>query len=80
MKTSMYCMYDVVAEESGPIFEAKSDAVAIRSYYNVVKNHDNPEDFTLMYVGEFDREKCEVVANQRRIETEHLIEKIKEYE
>lgn len=47
----IYVIKDTVAEECGPLFEAKNDAVAIRSFENLRKNQPNPDDFSLWEVG-----------------------------
>lgn len=54
----MYAIRDRVADESGPIFEAKNNAVALRNLTDLlvqVPNHKKA-DFTLYQVGEYDNE------------------------
>lgn len=48
----LYCIYDKVAMESGPLFEAKNDLVALRMY-NGVNLPGQPEDFCLYCIGEY---------------------------
>lgn len=47
---NLYCIYDRVAEESGPLFESKNDLMALRMY-NGVNLPGNPEDFELLKLG-----------------------------
>lgn len=54
--TQLYVVYDRTAEEAGPIFQAKNDAVASRAFQQLVNQQEYPEDFRLMHVGEFSSE------------------------
>jgi len=47
----LYSIYDKVADEYGPIFEAKNDMVASRGYAGLVKP-DMVHDYELYAVGE----------------------------
>lgn len=59
----IYTIYDVVAMESGPLFEAKNDAVALRQYQTIVqKNGIDPRDFQLRHVGTLDSERSRIFA------------------
>lgn len=49
---TLYCIYDKAAEESGPIFEAKNDMMALRMY-NGVNLPGHPNDFELLKIGEY---------------------------
>lgn len=53
----LYVIYDRVAMEGGPVFAAKNDDVAIRSFHQLVSKADNPDDYCLYHVGEYD---CEI--------------------
>jgi len=55
MVFELYTIKDLIAEEYGPIFQAKNKAVAERNFANLVKNQDlNQEEFFLEQVGTFD--------------------------
>lgn len=56
MKTNMYVIYDRVAQEAGPIFEAKNDGVAYRSFAKLREGQETPEDFSLLKLGMFDHD------------------------
>jgi hypothetical protein len=56
MQTNLYVIYDKVALESGPIFEAKNDGVAFRRYNAILQESDHPDDFQLLKVGLFDHD------------------------
>ena len=55
MKYGLYTIYDKVAQETGPLFEAKSDAVASRSARNLLSEVSSPDDFKLLRVGYTDK-------------------------
>jgi len=53
----IYCLFDVVAEESGPVFECRNDAMA-RRLFDTMKDENFPPgssrvDFKLMKLGSF---------------------------
>ena len=50
-KTRLCVVYDKVAKEHGPIFEAKSDPIAKRMFANLMKDTPNPDDFALVVCG-----------------------------
>lgn len=59
MKTRLYTIYDKRAEESGPLFQAKNDAVALRNYESLLAREEVKEtEYKLLCVGLFDNEKC----------------------
>lgn len=55
----LYSIKDVVAEEFGPVFQAKNDQVAVRMVNNTFRSTPpgDPESFDLYAIGEFDPEK-----------------------
>lgn len=53
----MYVIYDRLAEEAGPIFHARNDAVAYRSYdHHISTSRLNPDEYDLYYVGLYNAE------------------------
>ena len=56
MKVNIYTIYDKVACESGPIFQAKNDGVALRCFMSLMKETPNvvPSDYDVYCLGEFD--------------------------
>lgn len=54
----LYCIYDKVADEFGPIYEAKSDMVASRAYAALIKP-EMAHDYELYSVGERDERFAE---------------------
>jgi len=59
--TGLYCIYDSLAEEAGPIFQAANDAVAARSFRNVVKDFkEGRQDYTLMKLGTYDEKSVKL--------------------
>ena len=61
MTMRLYALYDRVAEECGPVWTAKSDAVAVRNARNGLKEARLDEWF-LYCLGSFDPEKVELHA------------------
>lgn len=52
---NLYTIFDRVAEESGPVFEAKNDAVALRKFRDFMKqNPIDPREFRLIALGRID--------------------------
>lgn len=70
MKQFMYCILDKVACEYGPIFEAKNNNVALRSFQKVIKDQI-VSDFDLYIVGSVDHEagKVELLPLEKVIPT-----------
>jgi hypothetical protein len=58
MKMNLYVVFDKIAGECGPVFEAKNDAVALRQYRHLVASNPGfvQDDFELMQVGTMDKE------------------------
>lgn len=71
MKMGVYVIFDRIAEEAGPLFTAKSDAVAVRNYRISLKEVQ-PSEFRLYAIGEYDNEKCLLFADPkpREVNTE----------
>ena len=55
MQYGLYTIHDKIAQETGPIFEAKNDAVASRSARNLLKDVSQTDDFKLLRVGFTDK-------------------------
>lgn len=70
MKTRLYVIYDRVAEESGPITEAKNDGVAYRGYKKFLESNEDiiNDDFMLLCVGTCDHTNNRVEAIYPAIE------------
>lgn len=65
-KMNLYVVYDKIAGECGPVFEAKNDGVAMRQYRHLI--NENPtviqDDFSLMQVGTIDKESMIIEPGQ----------------
>lgn len=63
----IYTIYDRVAEEAGPIFEAKHDAIAHRQFQQLIHQESviNQGDYALYCLGSFDHEKVLVTAKEK---------------
>lgn len=58
---NLYTIYDKVAKEAGPIFEAKNDGVALRQITDMVKNQAiKISEYHLVKLGTFDKETVEI--------------------
>ncbi len=62
MKINVYTIYDKLARESGPLFQAKNDKVAYRQFCTQLKEIKNiqKEDFELLNIAEYDNEACQL--------------------
>lgn len=61
----IYAIYDRVAQESGPLFEAKNDLVAIRMTKEFFDK--SPEDYDLYCLADYYHEECKIVGSPKRI-------------
>lgn len=52
---NLYCIYDKLACESGPLFEAKNDSVAFRMIKNHIEAY-NPEEYKLICLGFYEHD------------------------
>lgn len=52
----VYCIYDKVAKEAGPLFTAKNDDVAVRMYKQLIVSNkvENQSDYILQNLGDYD--------------------------
>lgn len=51
----LYVVYDKVAQEGGPVYTAKNDAVAQRMYQGLITDTGiNPDDYQLLHVAAYD--------------------------
>lgn len=58
LKTQLYMIYDVVADDFGPVFEVKNEEVAKRSFFNLLKGKDIDQgDYALYKVCDLHRER-----------------------
>ncbi len=64
MQLSVYVIYDRVAEECGPVWAAKSDAVAIRNSRIQLKEV-RVDEYRLYCLGSMDTEKVELKALEK---------------
>jgi len=57
----LYSIYDKLAEEYGPVFQAKNKAIADRNYNQMLtKQNLNPEEYQLYKLSTFDNETGEI--------------------
>jgi len=61
MKMNLYVIMDKLAEECGPVFEAKNHAVAIRKCKELLKDY-NTKDYALLWSGCVDHDTGEIVG------------------
>jgi len=59
MKQLMYCIFDMAANESGPVLVCKNDAVAKRAFRTALTGQDS-RDYRLYRVGTYDPETIEI--------------------
>lgn len=74
MVTRMYTVFDKVAQEAGPIFNAKNDGVAMRSYLALLKETKDQGEYKLMCLGSFENESMSIVLLPDPIEVMEMTE------
>jgi hypothetical protein len=59
MKVFLYTIYDTGAHEAGPLFQAKNDVIAKRSFDHAMADNKvaYPGEMELLCVGKFDTEE-----------------------
>ena len=67
MITNIYTIRDKVAEEVGPLFQAKNDAVAIRQFKQLIKDSENPEEYELLCLGDFNDQTIELETGKVKV-------------
>ena len=67
MITNIYTIRDKVAEEVGPLFQAKNDAVAIRQFKQLIKDSENPEEYELLCLGDFNDQTIELETSKVKV-------------
>lgn len=83
MKHGVYVIYDKVAEESGPMFEAVNDGIALRQACNVLKPLPNTlvEDYQLVKIGEYDTKDMQIyVMPPQQIDFSLSLARAREYD
>lgn len=60
----VYTVYDEVAEESGPLYEAVNDSVALRKFRQLLQqvSPTDQDAFKLYYLGSYDRNVMRLVV------------------
>lgn len=67
MIVKLYSIMDIVAKEFGPIFQAKNDNVASRSFKKTVENGVvNPDELRIYCLADFDTEAGMITDVNRR--------------
>ena len=63
MTFGLYCQWDKVSEDAGPLFQSRNDATAIRSARGALhEGRQDPGDFVLYFLGQFDNEKIKIFS------------------
>lgn len=68
-KMNYYTIYDLVAQEAGPVFQAKNDEVAYRSYNNILKDlsEASKDDFKLICLLSLDTSTLDIDVDVRDV-------------
>lgn len=61
MVLNIYTVYDKVAEEAGPLFQAVNDGIALRNYRNMQIPESLKNDYSLYRIGTYDTVTMEIV-------------------
>lgn len=68
----LYVIYDKLAAESGPVFEAKNDQVALRQFKKAIEPASNKNEYQLYRIGAYDNEKLECTS----FEAEEILDRL----
>lgn len=63
----LYTCYDKLAQESGPLFEAKNDTVAVRMF-NGINFPGNRDDYQLLFLGVYSHDPVNILPNSQPVE------------
>lgn len=64
----LYCVYDKVAEEYGPVFEQSNDGCAIRTMRKqFIKENEIEKDFVLIHLGTHDKKDGKINSEEPTI-------------
>ena len=66
-KRYLYVIYDSVAEEAGPVFDAKSDAVAVRACRQALGQVSSVSEYQLVCIGYIYPDTCQLEVCSPRI-------------
>lgn len=66
MRLSVYTIYDVIAQTFNKPFTEINHGTATRSFKQSLAGAPNPEDYILYYIGTFDTENGELIAELRK--------------
>jgi hypothetical protein len=61
----IYCIYDKVAEEFGPLYLAVNDGVAVRNYAKLLNEVVDTYDYALYCLGMYDVKKGRIKAYKK---------------
>lgn len=62
MVINVYCIYDKVAEEAGPLFQAVNDKIAMRQFKQLGIPESLQKDYSLHRIATYDSKSMEVVS------------------
>lgn len=63
----LYVIYDTVAEEAGPVFDAKNDAVAVRACHQSLGQVSSVSEYQLICVGHICPDTCQLEVCSPRV-------------
>lgn len=77
MTMQIYVVVDRVAEESGPLFEARNDGVALRNLNLMLQKVEGagPRDFILLRLGSINHNTNEIIQEAVPVVVDQVVEK-----
>lgn len=58
----LYAIYDKLAQECGPVFEAKNDLTAARGFFQSIPPVAKASEFSLLCVGSFSHDPVKITG------------------
>lgn len=65
MVKELYTVYDKIAEESGPVFEANNEGIAVRQTNHLLSQKGiNPQEYQLLFLGYIDKKSGTITPTE----------------
>lgn len=82
MLVNVYVIYDKVAEESGPMFQAPNDGIALRMTCNTLLPLPQTleDDYRLLQIAEYDTKNCQIsLMSPREVDFKLSLKRAREW-
>lgn len=63
----LYVVRDIIADDIGPVFQAKNDGVAVRSFRGLLKDVVNIDEYELIRIGHLERDTMKLFSDVSKV-------------